>query len=398
MRKSLRKFLAAGLIAGSLFVMPNANAEVKTYEGIDEYIMNEFETIDIAKQRARQKAERNAQEKAGVYISSYSATKNLELVEDEIFSIACGIMSVIDVKYDVTPLADVNGFSIRATVKANIETDDVNKWLEKGAQEKSAIVMQNKDLQKAVADQDATINKLKEQIRRLTAEGKLNGKREREKITQEVAAEDKIFLANQKLEEAQKNFYNHNFNASIKLCDEAIKLNPNSSRAYSGRGGAYGILNNFQQSIKDCTKAVELDPTNAMAYNNRGASYGNLQNYNAAIPDFTKAIELDPNFAMAYNNRGSTLRYIGNVQQGLQDLNKAIELDPKIDIAYVNRAFCYVAMNDAQRAIADLDKAIELNPKFAAAYYVRGNCYQHLGNQSQAQADFAKARELGYTG
>ena len=31
---------------------------------------------------------------------------------------------------------------IRATVKANVDTDDVNKYLNKSAQEKSAIIMQ----------------------------------------------------------------------------------------------------------------------------------------------------------------------------------------------------------------------------------------------------------------
>ena len=171
----MKKFLAAALIAGSLFVMPTANAEIKTYEGTDEYIMSEFETIDIAKQRAKQKAERAAQEQAGVYISSYTETKNLMLVKDEVVAIACGIMSVVDVKYDVTPLENANGFWIRATVKANIDTDDVNKYLDKSTQEKSAIVAQNKELQAAVAAQDEQIAKLKDQIKRLTAEGKLSG-------------------------------------------------------------------------------------------------------------------------------------------------------------------------------------------------------------------------------
>ena len=378
--------------------MSTAAAEIKTYEGSDEYVMSEFETIDIAKQRAKQKAERNAQEQAGVYISSYSRMKDLELVEDEVVSITCGIMSIVDVKYDVKSLDDVNGFVIRATVKANIETDDVNKWLEKGSQEKSAIVTQNKELQAAIAAQDEQISKLKAQIKRLTADGKLSGKREREEITQAVQVEDKVFQSNLKLEEAQRNFYNHNFDKVIKLCDEAIQLNPNSANAYGKRGASYGILNKPQQAIADCTKAIELDPTNADAYNNRGAAYGNLQNFNAALADFNKAVELAPNHAMAYNNRGSTLRYLGNVQQGLQDLNRAVELNPKIDIAYFNRAFCYISMNDAANAIADLNKAIKLNPKFAAAYFVRGNCYRATGDMQKAQADFAKAQALGYRG
>lgn len=392
----MKKFFLALMM--TLIVATAANAEVKTYEGTDEYVMSEFETLDIAKQRAKQKAERAAQEKAGVYINSYSETKNLQLVKDEVVSIACGILSVIDVKYDVTPLENAKAFLIRATVKANIDTDDVNKWLDKGAQEKSAIIAQNKELQAASAKQDEEISKLKAQIEKLKAEGKLSGKREREKISQEIAAEDKIFQANQKLEEAQKNFYNRNYAESIKLCDEAIALNPKSARAYGGRGGAYGVLNQPQKTIADCTKAIELDPNYAQAYSNRGAAYGNLGNYQQALADFNKAIELDSNNAMAYNNRGTTLRVLGNVQQGLQDLNKAIDLEPRVDFFYFNRGFCYVAMSDAPNAIANFSKAIELNPNFAQAYFARGKCYQAIGNMTQAQSDLSKAAALGFTG
>ena len=392
----MKKFLF--MLIMSLLISSTVNAEVKTYEGSDEYIMNEFETIDIAKQRAKQKAERVAQEKAGVYINSYSAMKNFKLVKDEIVAVTCGIISVIDVKYDVTPLDNANGFLIRATVKANIDSEDVNKYLDKSAQEKSTIVTQNKELQVTIAEQDEQISKLKAQIDKLKAEGKLSDKQEREKISQEISAEDKIFQANLKLEEAQKEFYNHNYEASIKLCDEAIKLNPNSARAYGGRGGAYGVLNQPQQAIADCTKAIELDPNYAQAYNNRGAAYGTLRNYQQAIADFNKAIELDPNFALAYNNRGSTLLFLGNPAQALADLNKAIELEPKLDLAYASRGMYYLSAGNFLVAVNDFDKAIELNPRLAAAYHFRGITYQSMGQFAKAQADFLKARELGFRG
>jgi len=359
----MKKFLASLLVAGSLFAMPTVNAEIKTYEGTDEYIMSEFETIDIAKQRAKQKAARNAQEKAGVFINSFSKTRDMELVEDEVIAITCGILSVVDVKYDVKPLDDANGFSIRATVKANIETNDVNKWLEKSAREKSTIVIQNKELQKAVADQDAMINKLQEQIKKLKAEGKLNGKREREKITQEIAAEDKIFLANQKLDEAQKNFYDKDYKNAIKLCDESIKIQP-TARAYCGRGGAYGVLKNFDKTVKDCTQAIRLNPKYAMAYTNRAAAFASLQNYEQAMEDINMAIECDPTLALAYNNRGAMYLMAGDIQAAFTDANKAIEFDPKLDLPYM----------------------------------IRGTCYQMMGNMVQAQADFNKAKQLGYKG
>ena len=47
MKKSLRKWAAAMLAAGTFAVMPLASAEVKEYEGVGEYVMSDFETPDV---------------------------------------------------------------------------------------------------------------------------------------------------------------------------------------------------------------------------------------------------------------------------------------------------------------------------------------------------------------
>lgn len=383
-----------------MFVASPVNAEVKTYEGTDEYIMNEFETIDIAKQRARQKAERNAQEKAGVYINSYSSMKNLELVEDEVISIACGIMSVIDVKYTTEPLDDVNGFVIRATVKANIETDDVGKWLEKSARERSTIVTQNKELQKAVDEQDATINKLKAQIRRLTADGKLSGKREREKISAEIAAEDKVFQSNQKLADCRKLYYNGDYRGVIKLCDEAIKLNAKNEKAYALRGAIYKELKNFDAAISDLSKAIELNPDYAAAYNDRGTVYQELGNYAQALADYDKGVQLDPNEAAGYVNRGMMYFVTSKFNEALADAEKALQLRDNFAEAYALRAGAYLELGgvEAERILDDLNRAIELNPNMTFAYYCRAIFWKVIGDEARSQADLNRARELGYAG
>lgn len=392
----MKKFLATALIAGSLFTTSPVNAEVKTYEGTDEYIMNEFETIDIAKQRARQKAERNAQEKAGVFISSYSQMKNLELVEDEVISIACGIMSVVDVKYTTEPLPDVNGFLIRATVKANIETDDVGKWLEKSARERSTIVTQNKELQQAVAEQDATINKLKAQIKRLTAEGKLSGKREREKISAEIAAEDKIFQSNQKLADCRKLYYDGDYRGVVKLCDEAIKLNANNAQAYALRGAIYKEMQNYDAAISDLSKAIELQPDYAAAYNDRGTVYQAQQNFSQAFSDYDKGVRLDPNEPAGYVNRGMMYLVTSKFNEAVADANKAIELQNNFAAAYALRAGAYLEIGgvEAETILADLNRAIELDPKLAFAYYCRGIFWRAVGDPAKAQADFDKVTEI----
>ena len=71
--KKLKKILASSVILGSFMLMSEvyfndtkivsiAHAEVKTYEGVGEYVMSDFETPDTAKQRAKVRAEQNAQE------------------------------------------------------------------------------------------------------------------------------------------------------------------------------------------------------------------------------------------------------------------------------------------------------------------------------------------------
>ena len=84
MRRKILKTIIAAITAGNLFLPVGVNAEIKSYDGVGEYIMSDFETPDVAKQRAKVYAERNAQEKAGVYIKSYTKTENLQLVDDEI--------------------------------------------------------------------------------------------------------------------------------------------------------------------------------------------------------------------------------------------------------------------------------------------------------------------------
>ena len=158
----MKKFLAA-LIAATFFLMPSVNAEVQTYEGTDEYIMNEAENLAVAKERAKEKALRNAREKAGVYIHSYSKMLNFELVEDEIISIVSGILRVLNVHFDTTPLPEANGFTIRATVKADIDTDDLEKWLQKDEEEISKIVAQDKELKQQEKIREQKIDRLKQE-------------------------------------------------------------------------------------------------------------------------------------------------------------------------------------------------------------------------------------------
>lgn len=57
-------------IISIIFCMPFAHAEVRSYEGVGEYWFGEGETPAMARDRAKERAEQNALEQAGVYVES----------------------------------------------------------------------------------------------------------------------------------------------------------------------------------------------------------------------------------------------------------------------------------------------------------------------------------------
>lgn len=315
MKKSLRKLLAAGLIAGTLLIAAPVDAEVRTYEGTDEYIMSEFETIDVAKQRAKQKAERAAQEKAGVFVESNTEVVNMMVTKDEIVTMTGGILKVVDVQYKLTPLDDGKSVIVRATVKADIDSDDVAKWLNRGAGERSDMVAQNIELQKAIAVQDAQIAELKRQLAAKPQDA--------EKISAQFAAEDKVFRANQQLADAGKLYFTGDLNGAIAFCTRAIQLNPDNAIAYSIRGAIYYRLNNFKSAIVDFNKAIALNPGDYKTFYNRGLAYVKLNDYRRAEADFGNAIRLNADDADSYYNRGVCRQRLGDVYGSQQDLNRA---------------------------------------------------------------------------
>ena len=99
-------------------------ASAKTYEIVAEgnYTIGDRDTRETAKKHAVQDAMRIAVEKAGVYVESYSETKNYQLTQDQVRTIAAGVVKVLDESIDFYD----NGNVCRAVIYASVNTDDIN--------------------------------------------------------------------------------------------------------------------------------------------------------------------------------------------------------------------------------------------------------------------------------
>lgn len=126
--KIFRQIVSALFIAAILLCNSVSHAEIKTYEGLGVYYLNDGETIDSAKKKAELNAWRIIVEQVKVDISSYSCLQNLKLPEDEIITIAVGILRVIDTKHTIE--VDDDSLIVKAFVTATIDTDELETLLD----------------------------------------------------------------------------------------------------------------------------------------------------------------------------------------------------------------------------------------------------------------------------
>jgi tetratricopeptide (TPR) repeat protein len=178
--------------------------------------------------------------------------------------------------------------------------------------------------------------------------------------------------------------------------NEAIRLDPKNSLAYSGRGDAWAPDTGHR--IGDYSTALQLDPKNAGAYFGLGMvrKFGNAPgDKDQAITDFSRAIQFDPKNAMAYSMRGDLYLQKKEFDLAIADSTMAVQLLPRCLDCYRTRGSAYYAKGDYDRAIADVSEEIRL--KTTPSWYEhlrRANAYAAKGDSDHAVADYKEAMRI----
>ena len=414
------------IFAVEIFFISIVHAEIKTYEGVGEYIAGDFEKIDAAKERAKSRAIQAAKEKAGIFFKSYIKVINAQLAEQDIISVTNIFAKEIETDFESSSVqvSKTSGIMYRAKVKVEIDTDEILHWLRLPEEVRNLFVNMTEEARNAAEENNAKIFELKRQL------SNTKNKIEQEKIRQEIEKINNAFLSNLMMDEGTKFFQLGNFDSAIEKYNAALKLNPENSYVYNNRALAYHNAGNFKAALDDYSILIQLEPNLVNAYVNRGLIYMDLNDYNQALADFNFALSIDPNLINAYNNRGLTYYRMNEYDKALADYRKTLELNPNFAYAHnnigtlyfsqqkyfeardefnkaiaiapnygqawFNHANVYFMLNDLEQAIADYSKAIELIPNYADAYFRRGRCYYNIGKNDLAQADFEKAKSLGF--
>ena len=203
----------------------------QTYEGTAERVIDDAETLNDAKLRTKQLAEQDAREKVADYIKHFTKDRNFTFSDDEITAITDSVLKFVDVQYGKA--------IIYAKVTVQVDDNDILSWLSKYSQEKTALVAENEELKRQIAEFQRRLDN-------------------KQKITPKVVSQNEMELSKQKLIEGYKLHGKKDYTAAIRLYDEAIRLNPYNADAYHNRGVAFRVLGYTANANEDFAKAKEL--------------------------------------------------------------------------------------------------------------------------------------------
>lgn len=216
-------------------------------------------------------------------------------------------------------------------------------------------------------------------------------------------------------------------NNSLKDYNYIIENEPDSDKAYEGRGIVYVDLKEYDKAIKDYKKAIDLNPKSSTAYDNlgevyelkdmyeeaadcytkqleieeddyyyisRGWCYIHLEKYNEALKDFNSAFEINPNNVYAYNGIGNVYKYQHKYDKAIEAFKPILDLDSDYRYVYRSLAQCYEELGNYDEAINCYTQAIEKYNDDESFYLDRGLIYSDINEYDKALADYKKALEI----
>ncbi|MBC8463528.1 MAG: tetratricopeptide repeat protein [Deltaproteobacteria bacterium] len=319
MRKMLPLLLGAFIIFGTGAV---SFAKTETIPATGKFVMGDRDSKSDAKKLALMNAKQMALEKAGTYLESSSEVKNFQLTNDEITSLAAGVISVeiLDEKWTLAGESPVVTITIRATIntegleqRINSLRDDPgttedfkNIQAELVRLKQELETLKQKEKKEASSDEKKIVNdQKKETLNRMIALGNVND------------ASAKMMQPQGPVEDAITGF------------DDAIARDPNNFIAYLKRSEAHARAGRMQVALSDIEKALQINPNNPRALVTKGRILLRAGQYGPAVQQFSRVIEMKPDCGPCYRFRGDGLVKLKRFRPAFMNYKKACELGVK---------------------------------------------------------------------
>ena len=164
-------------------------------------------------------------------------------------------------------------------------------------------------------------------------------------------------------------YYDFDFEQSLKEFERAIQLNPNYATAHQWLAdGPLLALGQFDRAIAEGRRAVELDPLSLVINEDLGGDYFIARRYDEAIIQLRKTIEMDPRLYYAHKDLGQVWQLKGQLNEAIAEYRKAVELsDDPFVLGTLGQAYVRAGQREeAQKILARLTE--EAKSRYVHAY------------------------------
>lgn len=179
---------------------------------------------------------------------------------------------------------------------------------------------------------------------------------------------------------------------SIESFDEAIRLDPNFARAYSGLARSHiDLANLVDDPFEDCRKARDAVRTALELNNNLSEGYqalGLLEHrcdwdFDRAERDMRRAIQLEPYSDSAHSSYAWYLNSVGRSDDAIAEINTALEINPGSAMYQMQHGIILYFARRYDDAITKFKPVIESSPGLAGYGWIWLACSMK-GDNAQA--------------
>jgi len=175
---------------------------------------------------------------------------------------------------------------------------------------------------------------------------------------------------------------------------EAIRLNPDYSRAHNSLANLYCRLHQYHFAEKHFLRAIEVNPYNPFINFNLGSLYYDIKEYQKAADYLDRAIKYKENFGEAYHKRGLVHYRLQEYSDAIKNLEKAIEYGRKSHTTYYYIGMSHYHVERGSMAIENLEKALHVKNDFYEAAVALGDIHKNFGEFAPAIKAYARAVKI----
>lgn len=152
-------------------------------------------------------------------------------------------------------------------------------------------------------------------------------------------------------------------------CNEAIRLKPQSVRAYLYRGALKYHIKAYELAAKDLSQAARIDNQCSLAYFNRAVCYHDSGEYEKALTDYGIVLLLGDQLMLRVSGLCLTFDFHKGFMKKQHMLLQTFLLQ-----VLINRGLLYLSQRDYNNALHDFLLAARVKPQDPIIRHTLGLC------------------------